>query len=318
MKKNIYSKLTALLLLAGVTTITSCLKDNRYVDFENVGTLIELPIAASGLFHAEAFPILNTPQSFKVPVNVAAPKALGSALTVTLIVDAAALKKYNDDTEAQYKIDSLAYENDNTGTVDQPAPPALYTLLPSNYYTLDNLKVTVPANQHLGYMTVTLPNTTLLNPSTAYALPISIADASGQKISQYKTVFYNVQAKNQYDGVYTVKGFVTREGDDGTLAGIIKSGVTRPLATVSASAVSFQIPWRDGSSAGGLAGTTITVNSATNKITVASSSNPALKNLPGYDNRYDPATKTFYISVYWGTGPSNRATTDTLVYKGPR
>ena len=317
MKTKIYSKLTAFILLVGVTSLSSCLKDSRFVDFTAVGTLVELPVASVGLFTPIALPIQNTPQSFKVPVNVAAPKALGSPLTVTLLVDVAALKAYNDKTEAAYKADSLAYENDATGTVDEPAPPALYQLLPSSYYTLDNLKVTVPANQHLGYLTVTLPNTGLLDPSAAYVLPITIADASGQKISQYKTVFYNVQAKNKYDGIYTIKGTVLRAGDD-VLSGHIKAGVTRELATISGNAVSFSQVWADGSGVGGINGTSITVNPATNKVTMASSTNPALVNLPSYDNRYDPATKTFYISFYWGNGPTHRAATDTLVYKGVR
>jgi hypothetical protein len=317
MKKKIYSKLTVLVLLVGAGLLSSCLKDKTFVDFSAVGTLVELPIAASGLVTPVAFPIQTTPQTFKVPVNVAAPKPLTSALTVTLIVDVAALNSYNTTTEAAYKKDSLAYENDETGTVAQPAAPTLYTLLPANFYTLDNLKVTVPANQNLGYMTVTLPNTTLLNPATAYVLPITIADASGQKISNYKTVFYNVQAKNKYDGIYTIKGTVLRAGDD-VLSGHIKAGVTRGLATVSGTAVSFSQVWADGSGVAGINGTTITVNSANNKVTMASSTNAALVNLPSYDNRYDPATKTFYISFYWGTGPTNRAATDTLVYKGVR
>ncbi len=43
-----------------------------------------------------------------------------------------------------------------------------------------------------------------------------------------------------------------------------------------------------------------------------------LVNEPTYNNHYDPATKTFYISFLWGTFPNNRAATDTLTFNRPR
>jgi hypothetical protein len=49
-------------------------------------------------------------------------------------------------------------------------------------------------------------NTSLVDPSGAFVLPLTITDGGGQKISNYKTVLLNVQAKNKYDGTYTVDG----------------------------------------------------------------------------------------------------------------
>jgi hypothetical protein len=49
-----------------------------------------------------------------------------------------------------------------------------------------------------------------------------------------------------------------------------------------------------------------------------STGRPDLANTPGYDNRYDPATKTFYISFKWNASPTGRSTTDTLTYSKVR
>lgn len=196
--------------------------------------------------------------------------------------------------------------------------PTIYTLLPAAFYT-STFTATIPANQNSANVVFNI-TTINFDFSKSYILPLVISDGGGQKLSNYKSIFYNVQGKNKYDGIYTIKGNVVRvaDPDNPALRGAIKSGVTRALATLSANSLSFVQPWADGSTAGGIAGTTLTVDPSTNKVTVASSTNPALVNLPGYDNRYDPATKTFYISFYWGTGPTNRAATDTLVYSGVR
>ncbi|RYE26827.1 MAG: hypothetical protein EOP45_03125 [Sphingobacteriaceae bacterium] len=61
----------------------------------------------------------------------------------------------------------------------------------------------------------------------------------------------------------------------------------------------------------------LAVDPATNKVTVSATGNSVLKNTAGYDNHYDPATRTFYLAFNWGTAPSTRIAVDTLVYTGP-
>ena len=319
MKNKKYSILT-LTTAAIMLMMSSCLKDSRYVDFSKVGTLVELPLAAftgAGNLAPEALPIQSTPQTFPVVINVAAPKALSTALSVTLKLNTDSLAKFNQGLLNTFNTDSTAYANDTTGTVAAPAPLIQYALPPTGSYSIPSLTATVPANQHETTISITV-NTSLLNPSSAYVIPITLVSASGQKISNYNTVFYNIQAKNAYDGVYALTGYVHRDADL-TLGGPIKSGVTSPLATTGASSLSFSQDWANGSETGGVNPITFVVNPSTNAVTISSIANPTLGNLPGYNSHYDPAKKTFYVGIIWnGTDPTHRSAIDTLTYSGSR
>ncbi|WP_413670319.1 DUF1735 domain-containing protein [Mucilaginibacter sp. Mucisp86] len=185
MKTRLYIKL-ALAALVTMTAFSSCLKDDKhYVDFAGAKPLVELPSAANvggsgGLFQPVAFDISSTPIPLNLMVNLAAPHTLSSNLTVKLSVDQAALTKYNTDNETSYE------------------------LLPAEDYT-STLSVVIPANQNSANLVINF-KTNLIDPSKDYALPITITDGGGQQISNYKTVIFNVQVKNKYDGIYTVTG----------------------------------------------------------------------------------------------------------------
>jgi hypothetical protein len=60
----------------------------------------------------------------------------------------------------------------------------------------------------------------------------------------------------------------------------------------------------------------MTINTSTGAVTLSSSG--GLINAPGYNTRYEAASKTFFISGTWGGGPSSRLLTDTLTYMSPR
>jgi len=202
MKKTFYIK-TAFLSLMGMALLSSCLKDSRYVNFAGSKPLIELPAAANvggggGTFEVEAFAIKSTPQTFKIAVNIAAPNPLSSPLTVKLGLDTAAITAYN------------------TANGLSAADGDAYTLLPSADYS-SNLTVTIPAGQNLGYVTVSV-NSSLIDPTQLYILPIKIVNGGGQQISNYDEILYNVQAKNSFDGVYTVTGTMN-DTENPTLTG---------------------------------------------------------------------------------------------------
>ena len=297
MKKRTYF-VTAILAAMAVLSLSSCLKDPRYYTFANVGTLVELPLAAyygTGNTVPEALPIQSTPQTIPVVVNVASPKPLSTPLNVTLAVDQAALDAYNT------------------------ANGSSYTLPPANAYTISNFKVTVPAGQRQAQLQIQVISSNL-DPAGAYILPLSITDASGQKISNYKTILLNIQAKNQYDGTYSMTGTVTRVNGgvpDVVLGGPYKAGLTTVLATTGANTVSFTQDWATGAEAGGVNPLQLAIDPSTNKVTVTSTINGTLANDPAYNNHYDPATKTFYLQYAWST-PGTRGATDTLTYVGPR
>lgn len=296
MKNNIvYKWLIPALCVVG---LSSCLKNkNDQPDFSSVTPVVELPVnspVGDGSVNSlsTSFTVSATASDYYFYVNYAAPSANASDLKVTLSVDPNALVRYN----AVSTNDSL-------------------TILPAGTFSMP-LSITIPAGQSKVQVPVKI-STSLLDPNLTYALPVTITDASGVVISKnFASLVVKIALKNIYDGKYTLKGFIVR-GDDMDLGGHF-SGISRDLTTDGANAVTFAQVWRTGAAAGGIDGLTINVDPLTNKVKMVSKATAALANLPGYDNRYDPATKTFYLSFYWGTGPSNRSATDTLTYTGAR
>ena len=155
--------------------------------------LVELPLEARNLpgnLVQEALPISTTPQVIQVAVNLAVAKVLSTPVTVTLALDTAAVTTYNH-----------ANGLDTGGNVP-------YTLLPAADYSIPSYQVTIPAGQHLVYLNINV-NTSIVDPSGLFILPVKITNGGGQQISNYNELLLAVEAKNVYDGVYTVTGTLT-------------------------------------------------------------------------------------------------------------
>jgi len=213
MKTRNLIKITALAVLAlAVTSLSSCLKDPRFVNYAGSTPTVELPLAAStGEFQAEAYPIQTAPITLPVVVNLASPSTRSTATTVTLIVDQAAFTAYN------------------------AANGGGYTLLPAADYSISSLTVTIPAGQRTATMNISI-NSSLIDLSKAFLLPISISNGGGVNISTYSTIMYNVQAKNQYDGIWTCTGTMN---DTGVPTNLGKYPVDYYLETQSATSVAM-------------------------------------------------------------------------------
>lgn len=182
MKKISYIKIVIASLLA--ITFSSCLKDDQYVDFGTAGSVVELPAAAyaTGVFQPATFTVATTPTNLPLMVNFAGPKAPSAPITVTLSIDQASLDAYNK------------------------ANGTSFLLLPPADYSIPSLKVTIPAGQSAAYLNIAV-NTSLIDLSKQYALPLTITDGGGQTISgNYKSVIFAILVKNKYDGIYTVTG----------------------------------------------------------------------------------------------------------------
>ena len=309
MKKRFYIK-TAFFSLAAVALLSSCLKDSRYVNFGAVGTLVELPLAEvgdqasiGGPFQTPSFGLApGSNDTLTVAVNVASPAPLSTPLTVTLsTTDSTYLSSYNTTNSTTYHV----------------LPAADYTVIGGS------LNVTIPAHARLGYLKI-LINAAAVGAANSglFVLPVTIESASGQPIAQpEKNLLYNINIKNAYAGNYGINGFVFRDigavgapVNDPALGGNF-SGFTQELVTLSAYSVSWAPIWSSGSGAAGVGGTSLTVDPATNLVTISSTTNATLTNATGYTSRYDPAHSTFYISYTWGVAPHDRAETDTLVEK---
>lgn len=179
MKKFNINKLLPVLLVALALNLSSCLKSkDTYVDFSKVGTTIELPLAAlnqeTGVkVVVNKYTSSTTPSDLPVVVNIASPKPLNRALTVTLAVNA----------------------NDAIGKLNTALPTRGYALIPSNVYSVASLQVTIPAGQRTATANFKINSSVIGTTNTNYVLPVSIVDAGGEQISLYSTVYYNIQAK---------------------------------------------------------------------------------------------------------------------------
>ena len=313
MKKITY--FITITLSAAVLSLSSCLKDSRYVDFSAVGTLVELPLAAYngvGVLTPAALPISATPQTISVVVNVASPKPLSTALTVKLAVDASALTAYNT------------------------ANGTSFVMLPTADYSIPSLTVTIPANQRTATLNIQV-NTSLVDPAGQFLLPISIVDGGGQKISNYSTILYNVQAKNKYDGEYTVTGTMV-DVTNGNFTGDYPLDIY--LETTGANTDAWYDPnngfahifFNAGAvSAYGTFSPVFTFDVSTNKVTAVTSHyiNPP----NGRSARIDPSganaftgtpgtagaeLNVKYIMVQPSAGGDRTFFTEKFVYKGPR
>jgi len=202
MKKIFYS--ITLLLAVTALSLSSCLKDSRYVDLSNTGTLVELPLAAytgANTLTVRALPIETTPQTFPLVINIASANVLKTAVNVTLEINTDTITSLNNLYDQQL----TAYDNDTTGTVPPPTAPGHYSLPPANAFSVSSLTATIPAGQRTASVTVAV-TTSNFDLNAYYIIPITLVNASGQKISNYNTVIFNVQGKNAYDGEWTVTG----------------------------------------------------------------------------------------------------------------
>jgi hypothetical protein len=270
---------------------TASLKGKMYAEFPNNGEQVKViqPVA--------------TDQTFKFLINIATDALPTSDITLKLAVDPAAMAVFNDELHAA---DTSIHWS--------------YQLYPS--LTILDQTVTIKAGTRNAYVHVKLGDASGLNLADKFMAPITITEASGGVIisENKKTVLYKLPIANKWEGTYKMKGYVLREGDP-ILSGFYKNR-TYKLGTSGPNSVVFDkvFGWSDGNGTiGGISYWEILINESTtpNPITFKDPTNSKVTIDPTYPNRYDPVTRTFYFKVYWGTGPTNRMTTDTLVYSGP-
>jgi hypothetical protein len=331
MKQNKYLRL--LVIAAMVFSLQSCLKNNSfYTDFSKGNPAVELPLAATFTNEpfAVSFDVSTTPTTYYAVVNVASVNKPTSPVTATLTVDAAYLDSYNAAQDAAAKkaqADYLAADPNNT--VDDSGYPADYVpyeLMPDSTYSIPSLEATIAPGHREDSVAIQI-FTDKIAAGHVYLLPISIAKSS-LPISNWNHLMINIGAKNAYDGVYSVvDGNVQRYSNPTTpttgdpLNGSLAGNPDMTLVTAGISSVELNnLRWHGGTS--GVAGIDhlqAIVDPNTNKVTMISLGNPSLTNIPGKENSYDPATKTFTLNFYWNPTANKREITNlVLKYKKPR
>lgn len=247
-------------------------------------------------------------------------------IIVDVAVDPAALQAFNAKVIADAReaaVVGIEDPDEAAEAADEAEATAdVYDLLPSEMYSFP-AQVTIKRGERRATLPVTV-KPELFDFAFHYGLPLTIKSASTGVISgNFSTNIYNIGAKNPYDGYYSIEEGSTiirnsANGPDPNLSGSTAGLDDIPLVTLSANSLGIEPVWADGGGVAGIDGTYLTVDPTTNLVTVASAGNPTLKNTPGEENRYDPATKTFYLAFDWGTAPATRVVKFVLKYSEPR
>lgn len=318
-------KFIKLILAASlVVGFSSCLKDKNYDEdktghnLDGVPKIIELAVEFEP-GHDKALAVdfkdATIPVTF-VTVRLAATEPATEDISVTL-----------DTTFTKAQLDTFNVHNG-----------AAVIKLPQAFYTIPGgLTVIIPKGSREVKVNI-LTNPINYDPSTTYGLAFKLKSVNtpGYTLSKnYGEWITTIGAKNSYDGIYSViSGNVQRYtagvpeppgGLNGSLAGnddvyLVTTGANYNNIPPSSPAVPGRLLWAFGanSAVAGIDGLRVTVDPATNLVTMSSSGNATLTNWAGKVNKYDPATRTFYLAFRWNPTGNTREYEIVLKYKGPR
>jgi hypothetical protein len=284
--------------------------DNQGVDQNIISTSVTA--TSNSEFIAYSVDALTTESEINlIPVSLTARSTAEHDIHVKMVVFLDSLNSYNKAHKTSYVM---------PGGAGTPA----FTLV-------DDGVVTIPQGSSVGYLKIrTITNDYFGNTSYAFAYRIESVEEAGYTISgNHNFGIAAVIPKNDYDGLYfygpgkveRFTGGTPNTGD--ALQGDFTQLDNAPLVTTGKYSLSFKPIWADNSGGvGGIDGTTITIDPAAQPdgkhlVTMASSSNSSLKNIPGENNDYDPATKTFRLAFKWGTA-NGRTIRTQLKFIKPR
>jgi Domain of unknown function (DUF1735) len=176
--------LKGLLLATGLAVLAgSCVKTAPYyTNFSAISPIAEL-FTGGPTINLAYIATQPTPTDYTIEVNLASPNPASKPIPVTLAIDTAAFNEMND---------SLG---------------DIYTLIPASMYTVPNWTVTIATGQHLASLHIEV-NSSMLNSSIMYILPLKIINASGITISgNFGDGFWQIIAANPYVGLYQSVGY---------------------------------------------------------------------------------------------------------------
>lgn len=324
-------KYISLFVLLGLGA-SACLDEDPLFDPAKVNNVIEFydlqnPASATTApyrLYVNSYAI-STAEQHTVQISYSGAHSNNSDITVELAVSPQALDEYNE-----FLVESGVAAGDTLadGSPDMSHIPQ-YLLMPASFYTVPSMTVTIPKGETKANIVFTV-NTTLFDFAKAYALPLRIVSTSSGVISgNYGAALYNIGAKNAYHGNYHSFGtrwnFANYAAWNGLCCpptGFLNTGpwdFNTQVLTVD----EFTSTIHAANSDGGFGTINITVNPATNVVTVAPNASTALNGLipmqpsAGKTSTYDPVTKTFqlyyqYQNLPVGTG-SFRALEHTAV-----
>lgn len=276
MKKAFY-RIVSLLGVTGLIFLANaCLKDDRFVDFSKVSTIIELLDAVPGGIVQSPLVASVLPDTIWVRVNETGQFALNTDLTVTLAKGTVAdLAVYNADTTH-----------------------ALGVLLPDSTLTFLGSTLVIKAGQRAGSFPI-LVHSEKVDLKVNWVLPIKITDAQGHTISgNLGLILFHVTVKNIYDALYHRTGTLVRQLGPGSYVNLPIDEAKVPydaLATIDAVTSSSYASFF-----GNPALSFHVIVNGDNTVTISPDPNAgaSITNTGGKTSTYDPVTKKF--SVFYG------------------
>jgi Domain of unknown function (DUF1735) len=193
--KSINYKILSVLALA-VLSLSSCLKDSRYIDFAGSPPLLEFPLASynsnetllvgpsNTVRTTDFIPVVASAGTYNLPVtvNLASPAVLTVPVTFTVTVDQSVFTAPATSTTAPKQVIPAA----------ETTPITTYFPLPAADYTITGASGTIPAGQRTAVVNVAINGTAIGNSIKNYALRLVISSGSVQ-LSNWNFITYNFQ-----------------------------------------------------------------------------------------------------------------------------
>ncbi|MFL5748494.1 MAG: DUF1735 domain-containing protein [Niastella sp.] len=299
-------QINILLFSALLTGLSSCLKKDamnidpdsgtkNVVEFANTGDNVASVASKYPRFYADLGTVTaGQVTAINLNVSYSGIDNASQDITVNLALDTAALSLYN-----------------TTDGTDYTVPPTTVCKFPSSVIIKKGTRLTQVD------ISITISNDFDFNES--YALPLKITSASAGTISNnFGSAIYSFGGRNKYDGIYLVKGNVTHPNAayTGPFVADEVEFTTTGAASIGMKAQPF---FNNGTLSTFGVYPVFTVN-ADNSVTVTNMPDggmaPSVSD-PNYKNRYDPATKTFFISYSYNAS-TPRIIYDTCIYVKPR
>ncbi len=296
------------MIALALLSLTSCIKN----DIKELGTKgtprVRIGESPENIQYFSIFTDVKTADLVTIRRDEVSQEDINKTVTVTVVNDPTQIESYND----------------ANGTTFEPIPDSLYTVVESNGVKKSGDNFTVTFAPGISAITISIAiDGSKWDLAHTYAMYFKLTDGGGKTLYPDKTeAFAGVAVKNEWDGMYSYTGVITRnsaDGPDPNLSGEVSGVDDIGLSTKGPNSVYLDgLYWHGGGGVGGVNKVYLTIDPATNLVTVKSEANATLKNTVGEDNYYDPDSKTFYLAFDWGVAPNTRVTKIQLKYTGPR
>jgi hypothetical protein len=311
MKKYIIKSIA---LLLGVSSLTSCLKDDSLVlDPAQGHNVIEFANPAQ-------IAVIGSPYAMYVFSYELADKP---SIPITLSYSGPEQNAPQDISV------SVAVGSDETITAYNKAQNGKYVKMSTSAYSFTSTTVVIKAGTSKASFNIPF-DPTKFDLSKQEVLPLTITSASSGIVSgNFGTILLNVNAKNLYDGVFSmeegssVQRYTGGKPNDPAVDGLngsLADNDDLTLSTISANTVQISnLKWHGNSSGvAGIDNLQINVDPATNLVTMKSISNVTLANIAGKVNKWDPATKSFTLNFDWNQTTNKREMSLVIKFKAKR